>query len=82
MAGDQSRCCAAALTPCDGVVEPPSTSSRPSTAITSKIPGDAVAPVSAARSGCASWPSFDAGRFGLRAHRLLERGLVPAPHSP
>lgn len=33
-------------------------SSRPRTAITSKMPGDAVEPTSAARSGCATAPSF------------------------
>ena len=33
-------------------------SSRPSTAMTSKIGGEAVLPVSAARKGCAAWPNF------------------------
>jgi hypothetical protein len=36
----------------------PRVSSRPSTAMTSKIGGEAVLPESAARKGCASAPSF------------------------
>ena len=45
-------------------------SSRPSNASTSKIPGEVVRPVSAARSGCATLPSFTPLRLRDLADRL------------
>ena len=47
--------------------------SRPSRASTSKIPGEVARPVSAARSGCASLPSFTPSALGNLPHRLLSR---------
>ena len=45
----------------------------PSTASTSKIPGEVVRPVSAARSGCATLPSLTPRSLGKAAHGLLGR---------
>ena len=52
-------------------------SAFPSSASTSKIPGLVVRPVSAARSGCASFPSFTSLRLGNLADRLLQSVMVP-----
>ena len=48
-------------------------SSRPSSTSTSNIPGEVARPVSAARSGCATWPSLTPAALGNLPHRLLRR---------
>ena len=61
-------------------------SSRPSATSTSKIGGEAALPVSAARSGCATLPSFRPSASAKRA-RPLQRRRIPfdrakAPRQP
>ena len=46
-------------------------SSRPSRTRTSNMPGEVARPVSAARSGCATWPSLTPAPSATAAHRRL-----------
>ncbi len=57
-------------------------SSRPSTASTSKTGGRSQSPVSAARNGCATLPSFRPFAVGMRADRRFRRGRAPLVKRP
>ena len=63
----QYRICESQLGIDGGIGDPPKVSSRPSTSMTSKMPGEASEPVSAARNGCATAPSLTPLRRRSRA---------------